>query len=272
MTHNTVRMPFSGEDHSTNINSASWLQSLVRAATGRGHQYLPQDPQETGIILKGYGSTIPAWSLVGANEVTYPASPSSEPSPYLQASLGGSPLLLYVKESYPADAEFIEAFAFQPSNPVRVRVGTITPMTGFVPGMTVGRATNGNSLNKYGRGLVLVSEPYTDDAGENYYAWVVAEPAENPFWAVNIGSLAAPTLSVTGTVITGTSTSGNAAILRLRTDGDMDVTDGRVTFVRLDDGGTIADGTLIQLGIVTRRLTCVFANCGPTTGLTGLTP
>jgi hypothetical protein len=95
---------------------------------------------------------------------------------------------------------------------------------------------------------------------------------DDAFWAVNIGSLAAPTITVSGTpkLITGASTSGKAAVLEVTEDGDLRVTTKRLRFVRRDDGGTIADGTLIQLAYVSGSLTIVHANCGPKAGLTGL--
>lgn len=95
-----------------------------------------------------------------------------------------------------------------------------------------------------------------------------------PFWAVNIGELAAPTLLVTGTttkLISGMSTSGRAAALEMQSDGKFKVTNQRLSFVRMDDGDTIQDGTLIQLDYVSGALTLMFANCAPTTGLQGLT-
>lgn len=97
--------------------------------------------------------------------------------------------------------------------------------------------------------------------------------ASGPFWAVNIGELAAPTLLVTGTttkLISGFSTSGLAAVLEVQSDGKFKVTNKRLSFVRWDDGDTVQDGTLIQLDYVSGALTIVFANCAPTAGLQGL--
>lgn len=98
---------------------------------------------------------------------------------------------------------------------------------------------------------------------------VVTGSGSAPIWAVNIGACAAPSLSVAAGVITGQS-SGIAALLSGVTFTRADVTDGRETFMRMDDGGAIADGTLIQLQRVSGKMCCVFANCAPTTGLTGL--
>lgn len=98
---------------------------------------------------------------------------------------------------------------------------------------------------------------------------VVNGGASAPIWAVNIGSCAAPVLSVSTGVITGQS-SGVAALLSGVTFTRAAVTDGRESFMRMDDGGVIADGTLIQLQRVSGKMCCVFANCAPTTGLTGL--
>lgn len=93
---------------------------------------------------------------------------------------------------------------------------------------------------------------------------------DDAFWAVNVGTSAAPTITVSAGVISGMSSSGVAAVLKTRSDGKLEVTDDRLTYSRLDDGGSIEDGTLIQLAYVSGNLTCVHANCGPTTGLTGL--
>lgn len=90
------------------------------------------------------------------------------------------------------------------------------------------------------------------------------------FWAVNVGDLDAPTLSVTGDVLSGAATTGIAAVLEVTDTGDFRISNRRLQFVRWDDGGTILDGTLIQLAYVSGTLTCVYANCDITTGLDGL--
>lgn len=102
---------------------------------------------------------------------------------------------------------------------------------------------------------------------------------DDAFWAVNIGSLTAPTLTVTSSgsgstlvkTISGVSTTGKAAVIEVANDGKLRVVNKRLSFVRWDDGGTIADGTLIQLAYVSGSLTMVYANCSATSGLTGLT-
>jgi len=76
-------------------------------------------------------------------------------------------------------------------------------------------------------------------------------------WAVNIGSLAPASHPLTG------HTTGVAAVLRVKDDGDLEITDDRRSFVRRDASGTIADGTLIQLASVSGRLTIVWADCEP---------
>lgn len=91
----------------------------------------------------------------------------------------------------------------------------------------------------------------------------------SPYWAVNIGTLAVPTLSVVDGVISG-KTTGVAAILDRQADGRPKVTDRRESFERYSDGDEIADGTLIQLDNVSGKITIVFANCEPTPGLQGL--
>lgn len=103
------------------------------------------------------------------------------------------------------------------------------------------------------------------DAKNSRNVVTVTNYRNEPFWAVNIGSCAAPSLSVSSGVITG-FTTGTAALLK----GFLEVTSGRATYTRADDGGTIADGTMIQLMFVSGKLSSVYANCGPTTGLTGL--
>lgn len=93
----------------------------------------------------------------------------------------------------------------------------------------------------------------------------------SPYWAVNIGTLAAPTLSVASGVVSG-KTTGTAALFTRQPDGKIKVSNDRQSFERYSDGGTIADGTLIQLDNVNGKITIVFANCDPTAGLTGLDP
>ena len=102
---------------------------------------------------------------------------------------------------------------------------------------------------------------------------------DDAFWAINIGSLVAPTLTVTSsgsgdatvkTISRGSSTIGKAAVIEVQNDGTIKSTRERLEFVRWDDGGTIADGTLIQLAYVSGSLTLVYANCSATSGLTGL--
>jgi len=89
----------------------------------------------------------------------------------------------------------------------------------------------------------------------------VQDPA---FWAVNIGSLAAATHPLTG------HSEGVAAVLQPNSDGDLEITDGRLDFVRRDPNGSIADGTLIQLAYVSGTLTIVWADCAPHADLEGL--
>lgn len=100
---------------------------------------------------------------------------------------------------------------------------------------------------------------------------IVSGGSNGPYWAVNIGTLAAPVLTVEDGVISG-KTTGTAAILKKEPGGGLEVTSGRQSFERYADGDEIADGTLIQLDSVNGKITIVFANCSPTTGLTGLDP
>jgi len=94
----------------------------------------------------------------------------------------------------------------------------------------------------------------------------VSQRSSQAAWAVNIGSLASATHPLTG------EASGVAAVLRVKDDGDLEITDDRRDFVRRDASGTIADGTLIQLASVSGRLTIVWADCEPHASLTGLDP
>jgi hypothetical protein len=102
---------------------------------------------------------------------------------------------------------------------------------------------------------------------------------DDAFWAVNIGSLVAPSITATSsgsgdamikTISRGTSTIGKAAVLEVQSDGKLKSTRERLEFIRWDDGTEIADGTLIQLAYVSGSLTLIFANCSATPGLTGL--
>ena len=83
-------------------------------------------------------------------------------------------------------------------------------------------------------------------------------------WAVNIGVLSPATSPLTG------ATEGRAAILQLNDDGDLEITSEREDFIRRDKSGTIADGTLIQLGYVSGELVIKWADCSATNELQGL--
>ena len=100
---------------------------------------------------------------------------------------------------------------------------------------------------------------------------IITGGSSNPYWAVNIGSLAVPVLTVTDGVVSG-ATTGTAALFTRNAAGKIKVSNGRQQFERYSDGGTIADGTLIQLDNVSGKITIVYANCSPTPGLTGLDP
>lgn len=85
-----------------------------------------------------------------------------------------------------------------------------------------------------------------------------------PVWAVNIGSLAAATHPLTG------HSTGVAGLFAYSGD-DLVTTDARRSFIRRDThGGTIADGTLIQLDIVSGKLSIVWADCDSHEDLEGL--
>jgi hypothetical protein len=101
---------------------------------------------------------------------------------------------------------------------------------------------------------------------QHYPQRPVVFPAEYTSWAGNIGSLAPATHPLTG------HTTGVAAVLRVKDDGDLEITNDRRAFVRRDASGTIADGTLIQLSSVSGRLTIVWADCEPHPDLEGLDP
>ena len=89
---------------------------------------------------------------------------------------------------------------------------------------------------------------------------------DTAFWAVNVGSLAAATHPLTG------HASGNAALLGVKTDGNLEIKSDRLPFVRRDASGVIADGTLIQLAYVSGTLTIVWADCAAHAALEGLSP
>lgn len=83
------------------------------------------------------------------------------------------------------------------------------------------------------------------------------------FWAVNVGTLAAATHPLTG------HSEGVAAVLGVKTDGDLEITDGRLPFVNRD-GNAVSDGTLIQLQYCSGTLTIVWAACEAHAALEGL--
>lgn len=172
MQYDGVRIPYAGDRLDQSIHSASWLQALVRAATGRSTNYVPQDPPEEGITLLSHGSGLLDGSLIGAIAPTSVPTPTYEPSPYLQATLSRSLLTLYVKQTYVAANTTFEAFTFKPGVPVRVRVDPT--LAYYQIGMPVGRLPTYSTLCAGGGGLILLSLPYTPDT-TNYYAWVMLD-------------------------------------------------------------------------------------------------
>lgn len=89
---------------------------------------------------------------------------------------------------------------------------------------------------------------------------------DTEFWAVNIGTLAVATHPLTG------HTEGVAAVLKVKADGDLEISEDRLDFVRRDGSGEIADGTLITLGYVSGTLTIKWADCQAHEDLEGLDP
>lgn len=83
-------------------------------------------------------------------------------------------------------------------------------------------------------------------------------------WAVNIGSLAPATHPMTG------HSTGVAGLFKKDGDDDIATTDKRRSFIRRDGSGTIADGTLIQLGKVSGKWTILWADCAAHASLRGL--
>jgi hypothetical protein len=82
-------------------------------------------------------------------------------------------------------------------------------------------------------------------------------------WAVNIGSLPPATHPLTG------ARTGVAGLFTK--DGeDLETSDRRRSFIRRDGAGTIADGTLIQLGRVSGKWTIIWADCAAHADLKGL--
>lgn len=261
-----LRTPVAGDSDALTSGNAEWLKTLCRIATQRNNQTLPQDPAETGIILKGHGSSIAAWSLIGAIGATYPGSPTVEPSPYMQATLDESDMLLYVKEAYTSSATYIEAFAFQPDKPVRVLVDPTDPdyEANYIPGMNVGRPATTSSLSKDSNGLILVTVPYTQDSGTTYYAWVVAPQAlSQRKRVVIIGTLAAPT--------SATPTVGLAAGFDYDpTTKEVSANDKRYIIFNWDRDLSAEDGTFAKIETCEGLWDCYWAGCSPMYGFTGL--
>lgn len=104
----------------------------------------------------------------------------------------------------------------------------------------------------------------------NQIAWPVGANGlcvQDPvFWAVNIGTLDPATHPLTG------HAEGVAAVLAVKDDGNLEITDQRLDFVRRDNAEIIADGTLIQLGYCSGTLTIVWAACEPHPDLEDLDP
>lgn len=254
--------PLAGESLDKTIHSAAWMAKLVQAATSRSFSDLTEGEAARGIELTTTGLTLPQCSVIGAIGATYPGSPTVEPDAYMAATLEVSEQIFYTKNAHVTSNLYVAAYPFLPGVPVRVRCST--PSTDvYTTGMDVGRATGDSTVSIRGTGLVLVSAPYTPDAGANYYCWVMLPVANGPIWAVNIGSLGPATHPLTG------HTTGVAAILD-NSSGNLVTTTKRRAFVRRDTTGTIADGTLIQLDSVSGRLTIVWADCAAHASLTGL--
>jgi hypothetical protein len=87
---------------------------------------------------------------------------------------------------------------------------------------------------------------------------------DSEFWAVNIGTLLPATHPLTGHRV------GRAAVLELNSEGDLEITDDRLDFIRRDASGEIEDGTLITLGHVSGSLTIKWADCTSHEDLEGL--
>ena len=104
----------------------------------------------------------------------------------------------------------------------------------------------------------------------NQIAWPVGANGlcvqDSAFWAVNIGTLDPATHPLTG------HSEGVAAVLAVKDDGTLEITDDRLDFVRRDEAHVIADGTLIQLAYVSGTLTIVWASCEPHADLEDLDP
>lgn len=84
-------------------------------------------------------------------------------------------------------------------------------------------------------------------------------------WAVNIGTLNPASHPLTG------HTTGVAGLFTNSGD-NLAITDNRRRFIRRDASGTIADGTLIQLGKVSGKWTIIWADCAPHASLKNLDP
>ena len=88
---------------------------------------------------------------------------------------------------------------------------------------------------------------------------------DTEFWAVNIGTLTPATNPLTG------HSEGRAAVLEVKSDGNLEIKSERLDFVRRDtEGGDVADGTLITLGYVSGKLAVKWADCGRHVDLEGL--
>lgn len=92
---------------------------------------------------------------------------------------------------------------------------------------------------------------------------VVSGRGNFPVFAINIGSLSAASHPLTG------ATTGVAGMFAISGD-DLVITDERRHFLRRDASGIIDDGTLIQLDMVSGKLTIVWADCSSHEALEGL--
>jgi hypothetical protein len=281
--HGSLSKPVAGEPLARTIHSASWLGQLVDAATSRNTtSYPPEQVQDRGIELltaawDGSPATIPSYSLLGAIGINDSSTPTVEPRPRLQATLGRSALLMYTRTTNYGDAMLI-AYPIPSNYPVRLRVQDPATLSGyqrkFIEGLPCGRKSGEYYASADQGGMVLISKPYRDPSvgSGDYYCWAIADTVHT--WDAVVVRSSGGYSNATeflagkgGFVAALLSTSP----LQLTEDKHIDiVTKYRCTVTMRDPAEDYVDGTYIQIQYRNNEWKVVWASCAAITGLTGL--
>lgn len=281
----SIAPPVPGGSLDQTIYSASWMSALVNAALGRSHVEL-DPPGVHPILCKNpvqratSGDTalpveLKAYSVVGIKGAVYEPSPTTEPRPFMQATLERAPLQGYVTHTLPAVDGQCWVIPFRPNEVVRVRVKMATPPTyqrKFIPGLPVGRLQGDSAISAGGGGFILMAPPFTQN-GTDYFAYVMPDPVNKWEGFIVRQSGATGTTEPTG-ILTGRGTYFAGLIRPESTTivADFDhneTTDWRGVVNPRDPAETYLDGTYVKLEWLNNEWQVYWSSCAPVTGLTG---